>query len=463
MTPQPIAAALTPAQRTRQHRAWYVYDWANSGYWTVTATVLIAPYLISIATRAACGDLAEGQTCRETLSVAGIPVAPGSLPGYTVALGTILAFFALPIVGALADRSPAPKRILGWLAGIGSTAASLMFFVAGTNWQFGVVLLIIANVCLALAQAVYDGILVQISLPDERDRVSSRGWALGYLAGFLLLAACMGLLTGADAGLFGLDTTMAVRLSMLGAGLWWGIFSIYPVVALWNRPVPAGRAATSISGTVRTSFGQLASTVKHLRGYRQTWMFLLAYLVFNDGIQTVITSSSTYASGELGFDSSQLVQVILLVQFVAFVGALVFGRLAVIIGSVRTIFCGLAGWLVVIVAAYLAPQGRFLIFVVIAIGIGLVMGGTQALARSVYSQLIPAGREAEYFSLYQAGERGTSWLGSLVFALMFQITGSYRPALISLMLFFLIGAILLSRVRVAEGIRAVGNVVPDKL
>lgn len=461
---QHIAAGLSPRERLRQQRAWYVYDWANSAYWTSTGTVLIAPYLISVATRAACPDLAEGQRCRDTLDVLGVPVAAGALPGYTVAVATLFSFFLLPVVGAVADRAVAPKRVLGCCAAIGASAATAMFFITGTNWALGVVLLIIANVSLALAQAVYDAILVHISLPSERDRVSSRGWALGYLGGFILLGLNLVVVLGAQAGWIGLDESMAVRISLASAGLWWGLFSIYPLVVLWNRPVP-DRLATErgVGATMRGSFVQFWDTLRHLRGYRQTWLFLLAYLIYNDGIQTVITSSSTFASQELGFDNAQLIQVILLVQFVAFVGALLFGRVAARLGAKRTILIGLLGWVVVVLVAFVTPAGRFWLFVVVAIGIGLVMGGTQALSRSVFSQLIPAGREAEYFSLYQAGERGTSWLGSLIFALMFQLTGSYRPALISLLVFFVVGTVLLTRVRVADGIRAAGHVPPARV
>ena len=405
---RPIAETLEPAERRRQQRAWYVYDWANSGYWTSTGTVLIAPYLIAVATKAACPDLASGQRCRASLSVLGIPVAPGSLPGYAVALGTVIAFLALPIMGAVADRSPAPKRLLGGCAAVGAGAASLMFFIAGSNWQLGVVLMLVANVALALAQAVYDAILVQISLPAERDRVSSRGWALGYLGGFLMLGVNLAVISLAQAGRLGIDQPMAVRISLLTAGLWWGVFSIYPVLRLRNQPIATDGvvAFASLGETIRGSFGHLVSTLRHLRGYRNTWLFLLAFLVFNDGIQTVITSASTYASQELGFVNSQLLMVILLVQLVAFVGALLFGRLAAVVGATRTIFVGLAGWLVVVVAAYLVPARQSFAFLSIAVGIGLVLGGTQALARSLFSQLIPRGREAEYFNLYQAGERG---------------------------------------------------------
>jgi UMF1 family MFS transporter len=324
----PDDAVGYPADRKRQQRAWYFYDWANSGYWTTTATVLISPYLISVAKRAACPDLADGQVCRQTLSLLGLPVAPGAIAGYVVAFATILSALILPIVGAIADRHPSPKTLMAGFSWVGSVAATCMYFIAGTNWQLGVVLLIVANMCVICAQAVYDSILCQIATPAERDRVSSRGWAMGYLGGFLLLAVNLAVITLAEAGKLGFDQTMAVRLSLASAGLWWGLFTIIPYVGLRSRHVPPGAAPGSVGTGVGASFAQLVQTLRHLRGYRQTWMFLLAYLFFNDGIQTVITSSSTYGAEELGFSSGQLVQTILLVQIVGFGGALLFGRLA---------------------------------------------------------------------------------------------------------------------------------------
>ena len=191
-----------------------------------------------------------------------------------------------------------------------------------------------------------------------------------------------------------------------------------------------------------------------------TLTFLLAYLVYNDGIQTVIVAASTYGEKELGFGTSVLVATILLVQYVAFVGALLFGRVAERFGARRVVLTGLVLWMVVVSAGYTLPAGELAPFLALATGIGLVLGGTQALSRSFFSQLVPRGREAEYFSLYQAGERGTSWFGTLVFGLVHQWTGSYRPAIFALVLFFAVGFLLLLRVDPARGIREAGNVPP---
>ncbi|HEV7194833.1 MAG TPA: MFS transporter [Pedococcus sp.] len=443
-------------ERVREQRAWYFYDWANSAYVTTTLTVLFSPYLITVAEKAACPGLADASHCTTNLSLLGIPVSPGSLPGYVVTATTLLSAAVLPVVGALADRSPRQKSVLAWFAWVGALAATAMFFVAGSDWQLGVLLLFVANLCLGSSLVVYDAILCQIATPDERDHVSSRGWALGYLGGFVLLAINLVLVLGH--GSFGLSKGGAVRVSLASAGLWWGVFTFIPYLGLRNRP-PVNLAPTSGS-LVQASFGQLANTFRHMRGYRNTLLFLLAYLFFNDGIQTVIVSSSTYGSKELGFSDSQLIMTILVVQVVAFAGALLFGRLAARFGSHRVVLDSLVVWTLVVVLAFFIPDGAFLLFVALAVLIGIVLGGTQALSRSLFSQLIPRGREAEYFSLYQACERGTSWLGTLVFGLVHQVTGSYRWAIIALVVFFVVGGVLLSRVRMREGILAAGNTLP---
>jgi MFS transporter, UMF1 family len=444
-------------ERRREQRAWYWYDWANSAYVTTTATVLFTPYLTSVARAAACPDLPSGQVCRTDLSVLGIPIAAGSLALYVVTLSTILSALLLPVVGAISDRSSRPKHLMAGFAWVGALAAASMVFVAGSNWQLGAALQMVAGICLGASLVVYDAILVAIATPDERDRVSSRGWAMGYLGGGLLLAANLALTAGHDA--LGLSGQQAVRVSLLTAGLWWAAFTLIPVLGLRNRP-PVRLAPVQSGNIVTESFGQLVQTLRHLRGYPQTLMFLVAYLFFNDGIQTVIGSASLYGQDELGFKESQLIITILLVQFVAFGGALLFGRVAAQIGAKRTVLAGLVLWTLVVTVGFVLPAGRFGLFLALAVGIGVVLGGTQALSRSLYSQLVPLGREAEYFSLYQAAERGTSWFGTFLFGLMFQLTDSYRPAILSLIAFFVIGGLLLLRVDVRRGIADAGNEQP---
>jgi len=258
---------------------------------------------------------------------------------------------------------------------------------------------------------------------------------------------------------FGLSEGFAVRVSMLSAALWWAGFTIIPFRRLRNH-APL-HVVPEEGNVLRQSFGQLAQTLKDVRNYPMTLTFLLAYLFFNDGIQTVIASSSTYGSEELGFGQSVLIATILLVQFVGMVGALVFGRAAERYGARPVILFGLAIWMVIVTTAYFLPAGEVAPFLMLAVGIGIVLGGTQALARSYFSLLIPKGSEAEYFSFYHAMERGTSWFGTLVFGLVYQLTGSYRPAIFALIAFFVIGGALLLKVDTARGIRDAGNEVPS--
>jgi UMF1 family MFS transporter len=438
----------------------------------------MAPYLTVIAKKSACPTLPSDVACPTNLSVIGIPVAPGSLVFYVLTVSTILSAIVLIFVGAIADRSPRPVRLFAAFAWAGAAAATAMFLVSGDNWGLGVLLLIFANLCLGSSLVVYDSLLCRIASPDERDRVSSRGWAWGYLGGGLLLAINLALLTLAEQ--IGISEGMAVRISLLSAGLWWASFTIIPVVGLrdltsqTDQTDPTATHTTEQNpdqilsrtttgqqpGVISGSLRQLAGTFRELRLYPQTLLFLVAYLFFNDGIQTVISASSVYGAEELNFSDSQLIQIILLVQFVAFGGALLFGRLARRFGAWRVVLNSLVLWTLVVTIAFFVPTGGFLMFVGLAVLIGIVLGGSQALSRSMYSQLIPRGREAEFFSLYQAMERGTSWFGTLVFGLVHQFTHSYRWAIIALIVFFVVGGLLLSRVRMREGIIAAGNEVP---
>ncbi len=460
MRPSVGVADLEPLRRRREQRAWYWYDWANSGYVTTVATVLFAPYLISVAERAACGrvtDTEAGFRCTRNLEILGVSVSPGSLVFYVATVATVVSALILPVVGAAADRSSRKPTIMARFAWTGSLAAGGMFFVAGTNWPLGAFLLFVANICLGSSLVVYDAILCEIASPDERDRVSSRGWALGYLGGGLLLSVNLAMVTLHDT--FGLSTEIAVRLSLLSAGLWWAGFTLVPFLGLRDRP-PVDVVAQH-GGLVTESFGQLWATLKDLRRYPMTLTFLVAYLFYNDGIQTVIATSSTYGEKELGFATEVLIATILMVQFVAFLGALAFGRAAERYGARRVVLVGLVLWMVIVTSGYFLPDRQIGLFLLLGGGIGLVMGGTQALSRSFFSLLIPRGREAEYFSLYQAGERGTSWLGTLIFGLMHQWTDSYRPAILALIVFFVIGFVLLLRVDARRGILEAGNTAPS--
>lgn len=454
-TPTPVSSEAV--LRRRDQRAWYVYDWANSGFFTTTMTALYVPYMTAIATRAACPTGGENNRCSATLNVLGLDIVPGSIVPFAVTATTLISAIVLPFVGVLADRTAKRKELLAAFAWIGAAAASAMFFVSGTRWQLGLVLMFVAVLSYASAQVVYTSIMPTISTPDERDRVSTVGWGIGYLGGGLLLAFNLVMVTMPEK--FGWDVNTAVRYSLLSAGLWWALFTI-PVLRMRNRPLPDSHIVVKGS-IIQAAFGQLLTTLRETRTLPQTLLFLLAFLIYNDGIQTVIAMSSLYGQEELGFQPSQMIQILLLVQFVAFFGALAFGWIASRVGAKRTILMGLIIWTTVAVSGYVLPAGEFTPFLVLGALIGLVMGGTQALSRSAFSQLIPPGKEAEYFALYQAGERGMSWTGTLLFGAMFSIFESYRPSLLSLIAFFVIGGMLLLRVDMRKGISDAGNEQPE--
>ncbi|MEU1104591.1 MFS transporter [Streptomyces tibetensis] len=434
------------AELRREQRGWYFYDWACSVYSTSVLTVFLGPYLTSVAESAADAD--------GYVHPLGIPVRAGSFFAYSVSLSVIVAVLVMPLVGAAADRTGRKKPLLAAAAYTGATATAAMFFLDGDRYLLGGALLVVANAAQSVAMMLYNSYLPQIAPPEQRDAVSSRGWAFGYAAGSLVLVANLVLYTGHDG--FGLSESTAVRICLASAGLWWGAFAIVPLRRLRDRGT-AGREA-ALPG-----FRQLAATVRGMRRHPLTLTFLLAYLVYNDGIQTVISQASIYGSEELGLGQSTLIGAVLLVQVLAVAGALAMGRLARVYGAKRTILGSLVAWTVTLAAGYFLPAGAPVWFFALAAGIGLVLGGSQALSRSLFSHLIPPGKEAEYFSAYEMSDRGMSWLGPLLFGVTYQLTESYRDAIISLVAFFVLGFALLSRVPVRRAIAEAGNPVPDRI
>ncbi len=442
-------ANLEPLNRVREQKAWYWYDWANSAYTTTIGTVFFGPYFIGLAENAVGGE--DGR-----FHVLGFSLPPGALFFWLITISTILSALLLPVLGAIADRTANKKGLLAGFAWAGSLFAALIFFATGDNWLLAAFGIVLGNLCFGAAGVINDSILPLISSEDERDRVSSRGWAFGYLGGGILLLLNLVVFLGHDS--LGLSEALAARLCMLSAAVWWAGFTLIPFSRLRNhQPV---HVVPESGGLLKQSFGQLGATLKDMRRYPTALTFLLAYLFFNDGIQTVIASASVYGAEELDQSQTVLIATILMVQFVAFGGALIFGRAAATYGAKRVILVGLVIWMVIVTAALFLPAGNVPLFLVLGVGIGIVLGGTQALARSYYSLLIPRGKEAEYFSFYHAMDRGTSWFGTATFAIVLAITDSYRPAIFALIVFFVIGGLLLMRVDTERGIREAGNDVP---
>lgn len=438
----------TPGYDRREQIGWYFYDWANSAFSTTVITVFLGPYITSIARAAA--------DAKGFVYPLGIPVAAGSFFPYIVSLSVLLQVFFLPILGAIADYSHRKKQLLAVFAYIGAFATMGLYFLEGKNYLYGGVLFLIANLAFGASVVFYNAFLPDIADPDSRDRISSQGWATGYVGGGLLLAANLFLFNSSTA--LGISANMAVRISITSAGMWWAIFTIIPVLALKTRQsikrVPTGEHVITIG------FRQLGHTLSQLRNYPQTLLFLVAYLLYNDGIQAVIALASQFGAEELGLGQSTLISAILMVQFVAFLGALAFNYVARLVGSKQAIMVSLVIWTVTVIAAYFVPRETPAAFFALAAVIAVVMGGSQALSRSVFSLMIPPGQEAEYFSMYEVSERGTSWLAPLFFGLALQFTGSYRISIVSLMIFFIAGLLLLTRVDIRRAAQEAGNVAP---
>ncbi len=445
-TTGPTSPAADRALR-RERFGWYSYDWAMSVFNTSVTTVFLGPYLTSVAEEAAGPD--------GRLGFLGLAIPPGSWFSYVLSASVLVQVLVLPLTGAVADRTGRKRELLAGSTALGALATTALYFVADGRYLLGAVLFVLANISFGAATVVYYSWLPDLAAPDERDAVSSRGWAFGYVGGALLLAVHLGLVLAAPS--LGLTTGEAVRICLATAGLWWGAFTVFTVSRLRNRPV------REAAGRPRSGFRQLATTVREMRAFPLTLWFLGGYLLFNDGVQTVISLSATYATEELGLEQSVLTGAILMVQVVAIGGALGLGRLAARYGARRTVLGALVAWIGVLVAAYFLQAGAVGQFYALAAVIGLVQGGTQALSRSLFSQLIPAGKEAEYYGFYEISDRGTSWLGPLAFGLTYQLTGSYRLAIVSLVVFFVAGFVALAALPVRRAVVAAGNTPPERL
>ncbi|MFE7428678.1 MFS transporter [Streptomyces sp. NPDC057545] len=440
------------ADRIREQRGWYFYDFACSVYSTSVLTVFLGPYLTSVAKAAADAD--------GFVHPLGIPVRAGSLFAYAVSVSVVVAVIAMPVAGAAADRTGRKKPLLAAAAYVGAAATTGLFFLEGHRYLLGAFLLIVANAAFSVSMVLYNAYLPQISEPDERDAVSSRGWAFGYTSGAFVLVLDLVLYTAHDS--FGLSEGDAVRICLASAGVWWGVFTLVPLRRLRDRRTPRSGAGPG-AGAAGPGWRQLVATLRDMRRHPLTLSFLLAYLVYNDGVQTVISQASVYGSEELGLDQTTLITAVLLVQVLAVAGALGMGRLARRYGAKRTILGSLVVWTLIVLAGYVLPADAPLFFYVLASAIGMVLGGSQALSRSLFSHLVPEGKEAEYFSAYEMSDRGLSWLGPLVFGLAYQLTGSYRDAIMSLVIFFVIGSVLLARVPIRRAVAAAGNPVPERI
>lgn len=441
--------AVNPALR-RQRIGWYGYYWASHTFETSVLTVFMSRYLTAVAI-----DAAGGESGR--LFVLGVPIAPGSLFSYTITTCAIALVILMPIVGAIADRTGHKREMLLGFGYAGGAACTAMILIGPGDWVLGTVLLVLAYLTYSCAMVVYNSLLPDLAAPDERDRVSSIGWGAGYIGGGILLAATFVL------SFFLTDNALLARIGLCAAGVWWLVFMAVPLRRLVDLPTAATQRGSIEGSTFTAGFRQLGRTLRELRRYPLTLLFLLAFLVYYDGISTVVTLSAQYGQFELKLSENTLLTAILIVQFAAFGGALLLDRLATRWGAKRVIAASLLVWIGIVVAAYFMQVGSALQFFALAMLLSIVMGGTQALSRSLFAHMIPSGGEAEYYSLYEISSSGTSALGPLIFGLTYQNTGSYRLAIFSLIVFFVVGLALLLPINARRAIRAAGNTPPRNL
>ncbi len=428
----------------REQRGWYFYDWANSAFSTTVVTLFLGPYLTALAK---AGANSEGY-----IFPLGIAVDARAYWGYVVSLSVLSQVICLPVLGSLADYSNNKKGLLALFAYTGAAATMAMFWLQGQAYLMGGLLFLIANLAFGASLVIYNSFLSDIASPEERDSISSNGWGIGYLGGGLLLALNLLLYMKKDA--FGISEAMAVRASLCSAGVWWAVFTVIPLAALRNRP--ALHSPPPGENYLNSGFKQLWSTLRDMANYPQTLTFLIAYLLYNDAIQTVITLASQFGNDELKIPLQDLTLAILMVQFVGFAGAIAFNYIAKLVGAKRAVMLSLAIWTGVLFAIYFSVRTTAQFFWMAAV-VGLVMGGSQALSRSLYSLMIPKGREGEYFSLYEISDKGTSWLCPLLFGLALQYTKSYRLAILSLIFFFIAGLLILAKVNVKRAALEAGN------
>lgn len=415
--------------RRPEHRAWALYDWANSAF---QATVITAVFPRFFSDFAAAGMTPSDATARFAWAT-------------TIAV-TITAILG-PILGAIADVRGWKKRLLGVSMTVGIVATVLMATIERGDWTFAATLFIVANVGIAASFVFYDSLLPHIASAEEMDRVSTGAYAMGYLGGGILLVINLAwILSPATFGLS--DSVAAIRLSFVSVAIWWLVFSL-PLFVKVAEPRPRFDRDDARGGiAVRIALVRLWHTFHELRGFRQAFLMLVAFLLYNDGIQTIIRMASIYGA-EVGIDQNAQIAAFVLVQFVGVPCSFAFGAMAGRTGAKTAVFVALAVYIAISVLAYFMTATWQ--FFVLAALVGTVQGGSQALSRSLFARMIPRHKSSEYFGFFAVFEKFAGIAGPALFAASITLFGSSRAAVLSVILFFVLGAVILSRVDVAAG------------
>jgi UMF1 family MFS transporter len=411
-------------------RAWAMYDWANSAFQTTIIAGVFPIYFKQVAAAGMPENLQDSRYLWAT----------------TIAI-VIMAVIA-PILGAIADAKPIKKIFLVVFVTVGVSATFGMWWIREGDWMLALGLFALGNIAVAGSIVFYESLLPFIAKPEELDKVSTAGYAIGYIGGGVLLA--INILMIQQPAWFGLaDAGVASRLSFVTVGVWWLLFSL-PLFRRVAEPaiVRPGKSVT-VGGTILEAFRKLGETFRELKRYKHALLMLIAFFLYNDGIQTIIRVAVLYGDG-IGIDRGSLITALLLVQFIGVPCSFLFGALAGRIGAKKGIFIGLSMYLGITIFAYFMTTAAH--FYILAVGVGLVQGGTQALSRSLFASMIPKAKSSEFFAFFSVFERYAGILGPAVFAIVAG-DGSSRTAILSLIVFFIAGMLVLAKVDVAEGQR----------
>ena len=422
---------------------WCMYDWANSAYVTTVAVGLL-PYYFA---RVVVGEAG--------VTLGGTVYSATTLWGFTVSAAAAIAFLCAPVLGAIADFSSAKKRFLLFFAYSGALATALLYFSRSGDVLKTLGLFLIAQLGFIGGNVFYDAFLPQIASEDRMDWVSGKGYAFGYVGGGLQFAAALGLVAGHER--LGISQDLAVRIGIGTAALWWAGFTLFTARSLRDAPTSESleekyRRWPRVAAYLATGISRTWRTTRKVSRFRHLLLYLIAFMLYNDGIQTVIDMATIYGAEELHFSPQVLMLTLLLIQAIASVGALLFGRLAGRIGSKHTIMVTLALWSGVVTYTYFIHTATE--FFLLGGVVGLVLGGSQALSRSFYGSMVPESASAEFFGFYTVFSKFSAIWGPLVFATVRQMTGTARLSIISLIFFFIVGLVLLHFVDVEKARQA---------
>jgi len=413
-------------------RAWALYDWANSAFATTVMAAVLPVYY--------AGVVAADQP----------PHLRTAWWGYTQTAALLLIALVSPPLGALADASGARKRFLGGFAALGVVATALLALSGRGDWLFVSIVYVAANLGFAAGNVFYESMLPHLVGPDRVDRVSTTGYALGYVGGGVLLAVNLVWIQFPRS--FGLpDAAAASRLSFASVAVWWAVFAAPLFLRVAEPPRAAVAAGLRGAAVLAAGFRQLARTFREVRQYRQVFLFLVAFWCYNDGINTIVKMSTIYGA-ELGLGQQHLIGAFVLVQFLGIPTTFAWGAVADRIGTRPAIQLTLAIYAAISVCGYFMTRPWH--FWALASGVALVQGGSQALSRSLFAVLVPPERSSEFFGFYALSGRLGTILGPLLFAVVAQTAGTSRAAILSLVVFFVVGGLLVSAVDVPAGRRA---------